>query len=65
MPMPLEHPADEVLPGFQALAFDLDQCRRDLDALDMLLAANRELGERGIILPFFKDHPHLSLFLGS
>jgi len=63
--MPLEHPADEVLPGFQALAFDLDQCRRDLDALDMLLAANRELGERGIILPFFKDHPHLSLFLGS
>jgi len=49
-PMP-HRPTDEVLPGFRAITFDLDQCRRDLDALDTLLASNRELGERRDILP--------------
>ena len=63
--MPPDNHPDATLPGFQALAFDLDQCRRELDALDALLADNRELGEKADILPFFRARPHLSLALGS
>ncbi len=40
-------------------------CQVDLDALDALLAARPELSERDDILPFFRDHPHLTAFLGS
>lgn len=57
--------ASGALPGFQAVAFDLDQCRRDLDAFDALLASSPELGEQQDLLPFFRTHPQLSLFLGS
>jgi len=56
---------NQPLPGFQALTFDPAQCRLDLDALERLLANNPELSERDHILPFFREHPHLSLFLGT
>src|SRR5579875_3453522 len=65
IPMPPDPPSGQTLPGFHALAFDLEQCRRDLDAFDALLASSPELGEQQDILPFFRLHPHLSLFLGS
>jgi hypothetical protein len=57
--------AHVVLPGFQAITIDIAQCRRDLDAFDALLASRDELGERRDLLPFFRDHPQLSLFLGA
>ncbi len=54
-----------VLPGFRAISIDVAQCRRDLDAFDALLASRDDLGERRDILPFFRSHPQLSLFLGA
>ncbi len=56
---------DTALPSFQARAIDLGQCSRDLDDLAALLASNRHLEERRHLAPFFGEHPHLSLFLGS
>jgi len=43
-----------VLPSFRAIAIDVAQCRRDLDAFDALLASRDDLGERRDILPFFR-----------
>lgn len=45
--------------------FDIQSCRSDLDAFGHLLASSPALAERGDILPFFRDHPHLSVFLAS
>lgn len=63
--MPPEPTASEVLPGFQALTFNPERCRQDLAAFEALLAGTPELREKADILPFFRAHPHLSLFLGS
>lgn len=60
-----EYGPDVVLPGFRALEIDIDQCRRDLDDFDALLAPNEDLKEREHILPFFRARPHLTLFLAS
>lgn len=49
--------------GFEQIQFDPAQCRRDLDAFAELLE-REELQEQADILPFFKDHPHLALFMG-
>jgi hypothetical protein len=44
---------------------DLKQCVNDLDAFDELLSNNAELKEREHILPFFRDHPNLTAYIGS
>ena len=56
-----DRPRADVPPGFQAVAFDYLQCRRDLDALDTLLSTHAALEERRDILPFFRARPHLAL----
>lgn len=55
----------ELPPPFKALRFDRMQCRQDLAELEQLLANRPSLNERTDILPFFKRHPHLALFLAS
>ena len=45
--------------------FDLRACQDGLDAFERLLAGSAELGEREVVLPFFRAHPHLAAFVGS
>jgi hypothetical protein len=56
--------AGSVPPDFRRLTFNAQQCQHDLVDLNTLLTAPT-LDERAHILPFFKAHPHLSLFLGQ
>jgi hypothetical protein len=50
---------------FQVIRFDPDQCRRETQELQALLASRPSLDERADILPFFKARLQLSAFLGS
>ncbi len=50
---------------FDALQFDLEQCRVEVAELQALLAAHSELKESQDILPFFRARRHLAAFLGS
>lgn len=61
MPAPSSAPTGRLAPW----QFDPVACRTDLDAFEDLLAAKPELSERDDVLPFFRDHPHLSALLGS
>jgi hypothetical protein len=46
---------------FDPLTFDLAGARAGVEAFATFLGpADRELGERGAILPFFRRHPHLA-----
>jgi hypothetical protein len=49
---------------FQPIAFDPDQCRRELSEFETLLRAKESLGEKSDILPFFKSRQHLSALIG-
>jgi len=60
----MRHDAGSRPPDFRRLTFNAQQCQRDLVDLNTLLTAPT-LDERAHILPFFKAHPHLSLFLGQ
>jgi hypothetical protein len=51
--------------AFDAIEFDPQQCRKELDELLGLLNAKPELSERDDLLPFFKARPQLSAFLGT
>lgn len=50
---------------FKKIQFDPGQCRVEAEQLRNFLATNHELQERKQVLPFFKDRPQLSAFLGS
>lgn len=50
---------------FDTFAFDLAQCRRELDELQVLLNSQVTLAERAAILPFFRARRHLSAFIGA
>lgn len=53
-------------PHFHYLRFDARQCLRELDDFARLLdSRTKELDEAKDILPFFKEHLHLLLSLGS
>ncbi len=60
----MRHDAGSRPSDFRHLTFNAQQCQRDLVDLNTLLTAPT-LDERAHILPFFKAHPHLSLFLGQ
>lgn len=45
--------------------FDVDQCLKDLADFRTLLSSKTDLSEQLDILPFFRSHPNLSVFLGS
>lgn len=51
--------------GFDTYAFDLKQCRVELDELGELLSGHSHLQERKHVLPFFQARRHLSAFIGS
>lgn len=51
-------------PGFSIHAPNGETLLRDLDAFDALLAGKADLDEADDVLPFFKDHPQLTAFLG-
>ncbi len=51
--------------GIDQWRFNPLACRADLDEFDRLLTAKTQLSERDDILPFFRAHPHLSVFLRS
>lgn len=53
------------LNAIQDLRFDAIRCDTELTDLETLLAKEPELSERGDILPFFRQRPHLSALLGS
>jgi hypothetical protein len=50
---------------FDSITFDPRSCRKELDELKALLDENQELDERKQILPFFRERPNLSVFIGS
>jgi hypothetical protein len=45
--------------------WDLHRCLRELKALQRFLTESSAPAERGEVLPFFREHLHLSAFLGS
>jgi hypothetical protein len=51
--------------AFEPLQWDAGQCRKELVALQKLLASSASLKEREDILPFFKARRHLSGYLAS
>jgi len=53
-----------VPPGFAVHVPKGKDLLRDLDAFDALLAGKADLDEAADVLPFFKDHPQLTAFLG-
>jgi hypothetical protein len=50
---------------FLRVAFDPEQCRREVSAFRDLLAGKTDLEENADIKPFFESHRHLAVFLGS
>jgi hypothetical protein len=50
---------------FTSARFDPARCATELDDLSRLLATRSRLEERGDLLPFFRERPHLTAFLGS
>jgi hypothetical protein len=50
---------------FASVPWSAVLCRKQLKALQKLLASSTGLKEREEILPFFKARPQLSAFLGS
>lgn len=56
---------DTVLAGFEAARLELDEVARELDDFAVFLAGHTTLDERRDVLPFFRAHRQLSLFLGS
>lgn len=50
---------------FIEVDFDITRCRRELSEFKPLLDEASTLAERGVILPFFGDRHHLSVFVGS
>lgn len=50
---------------FVQLRFDIDSCRAELAQLRQLLDSAEQLEERKVLLPFFRQAPHLSAFIGS
>lgn len=51
--------------AFEAFVFDARKCRQELDELRQLLEEQVSLTERSQLLPFFRQHRHLSAFIGS
>ena len=45
--------------------FDIAQCEREVEAFGNLLKKNAKLSERDDILPFFKEHLHVSAFVAN
>lgn len=50
---------------FESIDFNPEICRKELKEFKKLLDDNKDLNERGDILPFFKKNKHLSVFIGS
>ena len=50
---------------FIELEFDLALCKKELCEFKALLDSKSTLGERSVILPFFRKKYHLSAFVGS
>lgn len=51
--------------SFKNIKFDAAVCKRELAEFRDLLEDNEWLSERKQILPFFKDHEHLSSLIGT
>ncbi|MFB2938535.1 Shedu anti-phage system protein SduA domain-containing protein [Aerosakkonemataceae cyanobacterium BLCC-F154] len=50
---------------FLPFEFDVRLCIEQLTEFQQLLARRRNLSEREEILPFFRNRPHLSAFVGT
>jgi Domain of unknown function (DUF4263) len=51
--------------SLDAISFDLNRCRTELDRFKELLDSETVLVEREHLLPLFKDSPHLTPFIGT
>ncbi len=51
--------------GFDRCQFDAGQCRQELLELKELLESSDNLREKKHILPFFRSHRNVSLFVGA